>query len=189
MGYRRLVPLLALPLLACASPNGKRLSEFEAVLAAQDSATAALRHWCAERHMAEPADIGAMLLPGSAQAPPGLRARLEIGPDEPLGYRHVRLVCGETVMSEAHNWFVPGRLPAAMNHALNTSDTPFGKVIAPLGFTREPLASLRGAAPGCPASTIVSHRAVLNLSDGQPVSMVVECYTPANITTEILPSQ
>ena len=33
-----------------------------------------------------------------------------IGPDEPVAYRHVRLRCGDHVLSEADNWYVPSRL-------------------------------------------------------------------------------
>jgi hypothetical protein len=68
-----------------------------------------------------------------------------------------------------------------MNEALETSDTPFGKVVAPLGFTRKRLASRRGAAEDCPKDTVLSHRALLELPDGRPLSLVVECYTTANL--------
>lgn len=84
-------------------------------------------------------------------------------------------------MSEAWNWYVPARLPPAMNAVLENGDTPFGKVIAPLGFSRQRLASKRGAAAGCPPGTVMSHRAVLRLPDGKPVSLVTECYTRANL--------
>jgi hypothetical protein len=48
----------------------------------------------------------------------------------------VRLACGGVTLSEADNWYVPGRLSAAMNQELETSDTPFGKVVRPLRFQR-----------------------------------------------------
>jgi hypothetical protein len=104
-----------------------------------------------------------------------------LGADGPIGYRHVRLSCGDVVLSEAHNWYLPGRLTPAMNAALAASDTPFGKVAAPLHFTRRPLDSRRGRAPACPADTVLSHRALLRLPDGQPLALVVECYTSANL--------
>ena len=142
----------------------------------------ALRQWCATRHIADPPEIRARPVAGKASAlPPDLRAMLGVGQEEALGYRHVRLTCGHTVLSEAHNWFVPTRLPPEMNTALASSDTPFGKVIAPLGFTRERLASQRGRAPGCPAGTVLAHRALLRLANGWPISLVVECYTAANL--------
>jgi hypothetical protein len=98
-----------------------------------------------------------------------------------VGYRHVRLSCGPVVLSEAHNWYLPSRLTPAMNTALATSDTPFGKVAAPLHFTRLALDARRGRAPSCPANTVLSHRALLRLPDGRPLALVVECYTAANL--------
>lgn len=106
---------------------------------------------------------------------------LDVDTNQSIGYRHVRLSCGGSVLSVAHNWYVPSRLPPEMNASLETSDTPFGKVIALLHFTRERLASKRGPAEGCPRDTVLSHRGLLRLPDGQPVSLVVECYTRANL--------
>ncbi len=106
---------------------------------------------------------------------------LGIGPGEPFAYRHVRLVCGDTTLSDAQNWYVPARLTSAMNQTLETTDTPFGKVVAPLGFRRERLAAQRGRSADCPAGTVLSHRAVLRLADGRAISLVAECYTRANL--------
>jgi hypothetical protein len=64
---------------------------------------------------------------------------------------------------------------------LESSDIPFGRVVAPLGYTREQLASDHGRAPGCPEGTVLSVRAVLKLPDGRPISAVAECYTAANL--------
>lgn len=97
------------------------------------------------------------------------------------GYRHVRLSCGEQVLSEAHNWYVPARLTPQMNDLLARTDTPFGQVAAPMGFRRERLSSKRGALPGCPAATILSHRALLRLPDGQALAYVLECYRAENL--------
>ncbi len=44
-------------------------------------------------------------------------------------------------MSKADNWFVPARLTAAMNALLDSTQTPFGAVIAPLGPIRRTLDS------------------------------------------------
>jgi hypothetical protein len=171
--------VLALPLVGCASP---RLPAFEHALAAQDSATAALGKWCEARHLAEPALMTARPVK-DADVPPSvdLRDRLGARPGEPVGYRHVRLSCGGIMLSEAHNWYLPSRLTTEMNRALATSDIPFGKVAAPLHFTREPLQSRRGRSAACPARTILSHRAMLRLPGGQPLALLVECYTSANL--------
>lgn len=86
------------------------------------------------------------------------------------------------MLSVAHNWYVPNRLEPHMNHTLETTDTPFGRVVGPLGFHRERLAEKRGRMAECPAGTVLSHRAVLRLADGRAISLVVECYTRANLS-------
>lgn len=166
---------------------GSLLPAFEHTLAAQDSATAALSRWCAVRQLAQPARITASAV-HDADAPLPANLRLLLGTDlaAAIGYRHVRLACGSppggaVVLSEAHNWYLPGRLTPAMNSTLAISDTPFGKVVAPLHFTRERLDARRGRAAACPAHTILSHRALLRLPDGRPLALVVECYTAANL--------
>lgn len=176
------VALLALAIAGCATPQTGRLAAFEATLAAQDSATAALGQWCTARGIATPATIRAMPVVGAGRAATAdVRARLGVAEDEPLAFRHVRLTCGDVVLSDAQNWYVPARLTAAMNQRLQTTDTPFGTVVAPLGFRRERGPARRGAAAGCPADTILSHSAVLRLPDGRAISAVVECYTPENL--------
>ena len=173
----------SLLIAACADGNrGELLNAFEANLTAHDSATEALRLWCAARGLARNPVITAQFVRGSDQPPPaGLHTLLEVTSDEPLGYRHVRLSCAGAVLSEAHNWYVPARLTPEMNHALAQTDTPFGKVASSLHFTREPQSSTPGAGHGCPDGVISTHRALLRLPDGKPLAMVVECYTIANL--------
>lgn len=180
MASRACPTLASLALAACAAPQADLLDQFETTLAAQDSATAALGAWCEQRRIASPARVTAAVLPGGMRSDPhDLPALLQL--TAPPGYRHVRLSCGGRVLSEAHNWYVPAQLTPAMNAALATSDVPFGKVAAPLRYTRQRLSSQRGAGPGCPASTILTHRALLRLPDGAPLALVTECYTPANL--------
>ncbi|MDP9056474.1 MAG: hypothetical protein M3N34_03975 [Pseudomonadota bacterium] len=162
------------------------LPAFEKTLAAQDSATAALGQWCAARHIADITASSGRITASpvrNADAPPpaDLRQLLDAGAGPAVGYRHVRLSCGGVVLSEAHNWYLPSRITPAMNDALATSDTPFGKIVAPLHFTRQALDSWRGRAPACPSDTVLSHRALLRLPDGRPLALVVECYTAANL--------
>ncbi|SMC93243.1 hypothetical protein SAMN06272759_11239 [Novosphingobium sp. B1] len=161
------------------------LSSLERTLSANQSATAALEQWCAARRIASPAIVRAIAdrdarRPASA----AIRASLGVRPDEPLGYRHVQLACGERVLSVAHNWYVPARLTAAMNRTLETGDTPFGKVVAPLGFTRQRLERQRGGSADCPAGTVLADKAVLRVGDGTAISFVVECYTAANLSRD-----
>lgn len=176
---------LLLPLLlgAAAAPPAPTLAEFEAHLAARDSATESLRLWCAARRLADPPTIHAEhARAGESNAPPkSMRRKLDLAAGDPVAIRHVHLACGTKVLSVAWNWYAPARLTAEMNAALQGSTVPFGKVAAPLGFRREPLETVRGAVEPCPADTISSHRALLRLPDGKPLALVLECYTPANL--------
>lgn len=175
---RRLaVAISALPVVLAACANRPELDDFERTLAAQDSATAALSQWCAAKGLARQPTITAMAVAGPALPPPADIAGLLGG--EPLAFRHVRLTCGDAVLSEAFNWYVPARLTAQMNRTLDETDTPFGRVAAPLGFRRERIDAMRGATRGCPAGTILTHRARLVLPDGRPLALLVECYTSA----------
>lgn len=183
---RALLTLLLLGLACCASPghyagNAAKLATFEVTLAADDSATASLEQWCEEEQLAQPARVTARRIKKSARAPEHLRSLLEITAQEPIQYRHVILSCGQKPLSVAHNWFVPGRLGPGMDQQLDQTDTPFGKVVAPLAFRREPLETLFDPPRECPADTILTHRALLRLPDGRPLAYVIECYAPANL--------
>jgi hypothetical protein len=172
------------------------IESLNADLLAHDSATLTIERWCADHRLADPARIVAERVkdvdkPASAE----VRAALDVKPDEPLGYRRVRLKCGEHVLSEADNWYVPARLTLEMNHVLETTDTPFGKAVAALRFRRHTLSAdllwrplpkgwEMGASPAsneAPALVIpehvLEHRAVLSTPDGEPFSEVVETYT------------
>jgi hypothetical protein len=167
-----------LALSACAPT----LSRFERTLAANHSATASLSQWCAARGIAAPPTISALADRSAEEAPsPATRAALGVSAEEPVTFRHVRLLCGTAVLSNAKNWYVPARLTPAMNAALLTTDTPFGTAVRPLGFRRERLESRRGRTAECPPGTVLSHKAVLRLADGRGISLVAECYTAANL--------
>ena len=167
---------------AMPQPASPTLDEFEAVLRRHDSATRALEEWCAQRGIADPALIRAQTIDATSNDPPAeMRRRLQLQPGETFAMRNVRLSCGPMVLSVAWNWYVPARLTPEMNEALRFSDTPFGKVVAPLKFRRQPLEIVRGQAENCPVETISTHRAMLVLPDGRPLAYLIECYTPANL--------
>ena len=170
-------------LQGCAVNRAATLDALEAALSSKPSATAVLTDWCAQRGLAQAPAIVARRIAGSAALtePEALRSSLAVPANETLGYRHVELVCGTQVLSVAHNWYVPARLSPEMNATLEGSDTPFGKIVGPLGFSRELLSSLRGEGPGCPPGTILTQRAVLCLPGGLPLSYLIECYTSANL--------
>ncbi len=163
--------LAALALLLQCGCSGVANSRFEAALNANDSATAVLQSRC-------PIPITATPVHGADAPPPPEIASL--GPNP--GYRHVRLSCGNSTRSEAHNWYARSLLTPEMNRVLDTTNTPFGKVATPLNFHRERLSERRGPSPGCPTGTVLSHNARLILPpDGRPLALLVECYTAANL--------
>ncbi len=105
------------------------------------SATLSLEKWCRDHRLAEEPKIVARLIRGVDKAPTAeQRRRLQITGREPVKYRRVQLRCGNQVLSEAENWYVPSRLTAEMNRLLETTDTPFGKAIQPLEPYRQNLA-------------------------------------------------
>lgn len=171
---------LAVALLAAAAPPAT-LDEFETALAATPSASEALESWCRAR-IDRTGTLRAVVISASSGSPTDrVREELDIGGDERLGYRRVSLECSGRALSLAYNWYVPSRLSPEMNTRLEQTNVPFGRVAAPLGFTRQPLEGARGQADYCPVGTILSHRALLRLPDGRPLAMVVECYTGANL--------
>ena len=173
------------------------LQGLNADILASRSATASLEEWCRDHRMATEPRIVAEVLTGEAREPTAeQRQRLQADSAEVVRYRRVRLRCGGHVLSEAENWYLPGRLTAEMNHALETSDTPFGRVVAPLepyrqtfaarllwsplpeGWERSPhpvppcLSSGPLAIPGA----LFEHRAVLLGRDNRPIAEVHEVY-------------
>jgi len=174
------------------------LQTFNADLLSHDSATLTLERWCADHHLADPARVVARRVPAASKPlPDDLRAKLAIGATEPVGYRRVQLVCGAHVLSEADNWYVPGRLTADMNRQLDTTDQPFGRIAAPLGFQRRTLAArllwsplpagwemarnsdpaLYASGPSAIPHDVLRHEAILYSSTQTPISAVVETYT------------
>jgi len=172
------------------------LQTLNADLLSHDSATLTLERWCAQHHLASPARIVAERVPGADKAPTEEQRReLGVNAGEPVRYRRVRLRCGSLVLSEADNWYVPARLTTDMNHALDTSDTPFGRVVQPLHFRRHTISvrllaqllpegwEMSAAVPaeqagGLPLpAQVLEHRALLMLPEGTPISEVVETYT------------
>jgi hypothetical protein len=209
-----LIAILALPLAAPQSttppawPNTPLarvealalLQSLNASLLSGDSATLTLDGWCARHHLAPAGTkvIAERVRGAEKPVTTELRADLQVGADEPVRYRHVRLRCGGLVLSEADNWYAPARLTPAMNAALDSSDIAFGRAVQPLHFRRQTLSAKllwsplpddwdERAAPvnAPPGATIaipdhvIEHRAVLRLPDGTPFSEVVEDYTGA----------
>ncbi len=152
------------------------MERLNAALLGSDSATLTLETWCG-------APVTARRMPGDSPADPALRQRLEAEGDEPVAYRHVQLVCGGRVLSEAQNWYLPGRLTPDMLDQLAMTETAFGRVILPLGPVREttsvtvlwrPAAQIRSLPPAAP---LFEHRARVFDRRGHPLAEVVETYS------------
>jgi len=154
------------------------LKSLDAELRAADSATAVLQSLCARNHLADPPRIRAEQdRIASAAITTRQRRRLAIGPDEPVVYRRVKLLCGDHLLSQAENWYVPSRLTPDMNAALTTTDMPFGTAIRPLAPSRRHLSTQwlwrgRGVAP----AQLLRHRALVLDGAGRPLAEVVETY-------------
>lgn len=163
---------------------------------ASTSATLTLEKWCADHAMSATPKVTAHLLRGVTKtASAEQRARLQVAADTPIGYRRVQLYCGEHLLSEADNWYVPERLTPAMNRLLDETDTPFGKAVLPLAPYRRtiaartlwsplpdkwetgqvPLPAAQAAALDLP-SALFEHTAVLYTSAHLPFSEVRETY-------------
>jgi chorismate-pyruvate lyase len=163
---------------------------------ASRSATLTLEVWCRDHQLAKDPTIIAELVTGVAKAPTAeQRQRLQVTPQTEVKYRRVQLRCGNLVLSEADNWYVPDRLTAEMNRLLNTTRTPFGKVVHPLepyrqtfavkllwsplpdGWERGSIATSTGTT-GVLAipDALFEHRAILYTREHKPFSEVDEIY-------------
>src|ERR1700728_3202159 len=172
------------------------LQTLNAELLSHDSATATLERWCGSHRLATPPRIVAQRVPG-ADHPPSDELRRELGATtgEPVRYRHVKLMCGTVLLSEADNWYLPARLTPEMNRQLESTDTPFGRVVQALNFQRHTISAqllwsplsegwemntaggARGAGELRIPAAVLQHRALLTLPDGTPFSEVVETYS------------
>lgn len=200
--------LAALGLLLAATPAAvwpdTPLGRVEALAALQslnvellthDSATATIEAWCVSHSLSPGARVLARRVRTDKPASPEIRAVLQVEADEPVRYRRVQLACGDRILSEADNWYVPGRLTPEMNKALDETDTPFGRAVAALNFRRrttsaellfKPLPDGWDVQPILPVAGpdsltippfVLEHRATLFNAAGVPFSAVVESYT------------
>ena len=173
------------------------LQTLNADLLSNASATLTLDRWCAAHKLApEGSKIVAQRVHGRDKpADASIRKLLAVGADEPVAYRRVRLACGDRILSEADNWYVPAKLTAEMNKTLDTSDVAFGRAVQALNFSRTNLSAKllwsplpqgweMGADLSPPATGsltlppfLLEHHAVLKLPDGTPFSALIESYT------------
>jgi hypothetical protein len=175
---RRFFPaLLAVTLLAAGAQGQPAQSSIERLrsdLLGATSATQVLTQYCTTLKLASPPVIRALRDPLAIAAPAEVRAALKAGAGETIRHRRVRLACGEHVLSNADNWYLPARLTPEMNRQLDESEIPFGTVVRPLNFHRRTLEA--AAASG--AEAVLRIRALLLTADEVPFSLVIENYSP-----------
>lgn len=175
-----------------------QLQTLNSDLLSRDSATAVLQALCRREPGAPRIRARRIETPDNPQAASTARRQLGAAANEPIRLRRVELMCGETVLSRADNWYLPDRLTPEMNSTLNTTETPFGVVVAPLRFQRRTLSSrllfqplppgwesaseIAFEAPATPPPHVLQHRAVLQTPDGRPFSLLVETYTDRVLT-------
>ena len=198
------IPLFAVkPTVAGTPVSDDFLTRLEAVallqtlngeILASRSATLTLEKWCDDHRLAGIGD-GKIVARSTGIEPKAARAeqrhKLGIGPEVEVKYRHVQLMCGDQILSEADNWYVPSRLTAEMNRVLETTSTPFGKAVMdlkpfrqtyavnvlwwplPKGWETKPVPTAADTSALEIPEVIFEHRAVL-YANGQPFSEVHE---------------
>ena len=142
-------------------------------LIAGATATETLLAWCDEHGLSEgPITVEIRQRFAPALVPDEVLPALEPGPGDGIHYRQVRLMRGSLPLAAAENWFVPQRLTADMNEALNRTNVPFGHVIAPL----QPLRRTLAVNPQPHAEIILVHSAVILSRLGTALALVKESY-------------
>ena len=81
---------------------------------------------------------------------------------------------GTLPLAAAENWFVPQRLTAAMNEALDETEVPFGTVIAALRPLRRILATSIQPQP----EIILEQVALIRSGSGLALALLKEGYLP-----------
>lgn len=163
------------------------IAALNARLLATASATRALEEWCAGHAGRRTVAIVAEPASGpDLPVPAAVHDELRPADGETIAYRRVRLILDAAVLSEADNWYLPTRLTRDMVRRLDTTDAPFGKIVAALNFTRETLGVERLWQPldAKPESdgrleappVLFTHRALLRAPDGRAFSEVRESY-------------
>ncbi|WP_287335736.1 hypothetical protein [Mesorhizobium sp.] len=169
------------------------LEMLNADLLSHPSATLTLERWCGDHGLALEAKIVAHRVKDDDKLlPDNTRQALGISADEPVHYRRVQLACGELVLSEADNWYVPSRLTPQMNRVLDTNRPALreggpaaARPLAPSccgrrcpkggRWTRRCRRRGRGRWPSPRGAAAPGHP--LYTGANQPFSLVVETYT------------
>lgn len=175
--YRCFWPLVAASLLL---PSGAARADdtwdsLTSDLAGRDSATATLQHYC-------PAPVEARKVTGKQESvTPAEETKIRkillddtetrSSEEQDIEMRHIQLVCGDIVFSDAFNFYLPSRLTPEARQKLADGHTPFGRAVGAQNFIRKPLDTEY-------TSDSMTNRAVLyRREDNKPFSVVIERYT------------
>ncbi len=169
--------------LLCMAPSpslAETALHLSQALNARASATEVLQEYC--QRLYPGVKIAAVSLPtGQLPRPLPQGEFFTLTQGETIRARHVSLRCGDLALSDAWNWYVPERLTPEMNRALETTTSPFGHVVAPLHFTRQPLKSEMA---NLPPGILLRNRALLRRArDNLPFSIVEENYLVSGFST------
>jgi hypothetical protein len=161
-------------------------------LIASATATDTLLAWCEEYGLSHgPITVVIRQRFAPAVVPGEVMAALGLAASEAVHYRQVRLMRGSLALAAAENWFVPERLTAEMNGALNQTDIPFGTVIAPLQPVRRTLVAnawplvdepvedppwFSGSAHHPFPEIILEHKAMILTGSGTSLALVNEFF-------------
>ncbi|WP_201832704.1 hypothetical protein [Microvirga zambiensis] len=154
-------------------------------LIAGATATGTLLAWCEEHGLSDgPITVDVRQRFAPALVPDDILPALELNPGETIDYRQVQLMRGALPLATAENWFVPQRLTAAMNKALNTTETPFATVIAPL----RPVRRILAAAIQPQSGIILEQVALVRSGSGAALALVKEGYLPDLVSFDQAPA-
>ncbi|WP_133239305.1 hypothetical protein [Microvirga sp. KLBC 81] len=159
-------------------------------LIAGATATETLLAWCDEHGLSQgPISVACRQRHVLAAVPDDVRAALRPAAGETVHFRQVQIMRGPLPLATAENWFVPQRLTAGMNDVLQTTDVPFGTVVAPLRPSRRTLAAraqppavdpsedpsrLSASAHPSQPAIILEHKALICSGTGTALALVKE---------------
>ena len=141
-----------------------------------DSATRTLEQWCRDKGIGN-GTIRALCDPDATYQPVDDDSRDAL--DRPaarsnIAFREVKLVTGDVELVAAFNWYRPGNLTPEMRTQLQTTDMPFGCVVAPLSPRRRTFFERRQS-PSNPfdvSRPAFEHHVLITRGDGVPLAVV-----------------
>ncbi|QRM32822.1 hypothetical protein [Microvirga sp. VF16] len=166
------------------------IQELSTRLIAGATATETLRAWCDEHGLAQgPISVACRQRHVLAAVPDDVKAALGPAASESVHFRQVPMMRGPLPLATAENWFVPQRLAAGMEEVLQTTDLPFGTVIARLRPSRRTLVAhvwpltadpsedpsrLSASARHSQPAIILAHTTVILSGTGTALALVTE---------------